>query len=145
MTGGAQPILIEGYTSDEVLRLTEQELAALVLTGEPIVIRIGTAELLGCFRLQPDALFVELAHIDSSGEGILPAFWRLVRRFAQARSVGRIEWVVHAVRCARPNLKLRRVLERRGFVVRTLPGTGEDYHLVDMLPGRSAADSQAQR
>ncbi|MCP3104547.1 hypothetical protein LZ198_37360 [Myxococcus sp. K15C18031901] len=145
MTGSAQPILIEGYTVEEVLRLTEQELAAFALTGEPVVIRIGSAELLGSFRLQPDTFFVELAHIDSGGEGILPTFWRLVRRFAQERGIGRIEWVVHAVRCARPNLKLRRVLVRRGFVVRTLPGIGEAYHLVDMLPGRSAPASQAQR
>ncbi|RJS13941.1 hypothetical protein DRW03_35590 [Corallococcus sp. H22C18031201] len=145
MTGVAQTILIEGYTSDEVLRLAEQEIAALVLTGAPIVICIGTAELLGCFSLQPDTLLVELAHIDNGGEGILPSFWRLMRRFAQARGIGRIEWMVHAVRCARPNIKLRRALLRRGFIVRTLPGIGEAYHLLDPLPSRSIPDSQVQR
>ncbi|MFB1485156.1 hypothetical protein [Corallococcus sp. RDP092CA] len=135
----------EGYTSDEVLHLAEKELAAFVLTGEPIVIRIGSAKVLGSFLLQPDTLSMELAHIDNGGEGVLPAFWRLVRRLTQARGIGHIEWVVHAVRCAHPNLKLRRVLERRGSVVRTLPGLGEAYHLIDMPPARSAPASQAQR
>jgi len=38
---------------------------------------------------------------------------------------------VHAVSCAKPNLKLRRVLDRRGFVVREIPGFGEAYHFID--------------
>lgn len=145
MTGDARTILIEGYTTEEVLRLSEQELAAFAITGEPVAIRVGTAELLGCFRLQPDNLIVELAHIDSGGEGVLPAFWRLVRRFAKTRGIGRIEWIVHAVSCARPNVKLRRVLERRGFVVRMLPGIGEAYHLLDVPPDSRTTDSEAQR
>ncbi|RKH67433.1 hypothetical protein D7X55_21545 [Corallococcus sp. AB049A] len=145
MTDGTRPILIEGYTAAEVLRMADQELSSFALTGEPVVIRIGSAELLGCFRLQSDTLIVELAHIESGGEGVLPTFWNLVRRLARARGVGSIEWVVHAVRCARPNLKLRRVLERRGFVVRILPGIGEAYFLLDVLPALSTTDSQAQR
>jgi len=42
-----------------------------------------------------------------------------------------IEGIVHAVSCAKPNLKLRRVLERRGFVVEKIDGVGEAYHLSD--------------
>ncbi|MCP3168946.1 hypothetical protein [Myxococcus qinghaiensis] len=32
-----------------------------------------------------------------------------------------------------PNLKLRRVLERRGFVVREPPGRSSAYHFIDMV------------
>jgi hypothetical protein len=41
---------------------------------------------------------------------------------------GQSEWLVYATACAKPNLKLRRVLERRGFTVREVPGKGECYH-----------------
>jgi hypothetical protein len=34
------------------------------------------------------------------------------------------EWIVHAVSCAKPNLKLRKVLDRRGFVVEEIEGIG---------------------
>jgi hypothetical protein len=45
------------------------------------------------------------------------------------RSLSGIEWIVHAVACAEPNLRLRRLLEQRGFVVRDLPDVGKVYHL----------------
>jgi hypothetical protein len=41
--------------------------------------------------------------------------------------------IVHAVSCAHPNLKLRRVLKRRGFEVRTLDGDAQVYYrLIDL-------------
>jgi hypothetical protein len=55
----------------------------------------------------------------------------LAKRYAKLRNLSAIEWVVHAVSCAKPNLKLRRVLERRGFIVRQVAGVGEAYHLVE--------------
>ena len=39
---------------------------------------------------------------------------------------------LHAVSCAKPNLKLRKVLERRGFVVEEIKGIGAAYHLTDI-------------
>jgi len=44
-----------------------------------------------------------------------------------------IEWIVHAVSCAKPNLQLRRVLEGRGFVVKQVEGVGEAYYYLDTL------------
>ena len=44
-----------------------------------------------------------------------------------------IEWIVHAVTCAKRNLKLRRDLQRRGFVIRQFEGAGEAYHYVDFV------------
>ncbi len=44
-----------------------------------------------------------------------------------------IEWVVYAVHCASPNLKLRRVLERRGFELQRRPVEGDAFVLLDPL------------
>ena len=40
-------IEIEGYTAHEILNLADEQFDAPVLTGEPLVFRAGTAEILG--------------------------------------------------------------------------------------------------
>lgn len=102
------------------------DLAALVCTGEPQVFRMGTATVLGEFRLTSTRLQLELAQIEGGGEGVLLTLGALARRFAQQNGLHEVEWVVHAVHCAQPNEKLRRVLTRRGFV-----RTAEAYYLVE--------------
>ena len=77
---------------------------------------------------------MELAHVDGGGEGALPALAALAHRYAIREKLNRIDWRVHAVHCARPNLKLRRVLERRGFAVVKVQDVGECYQLVESLP-----------
>jgi hypothetical protein len=120
-------ILIEGYTVDEILALPNADLHAIVLRDEPLIFKAGSAHLLGRFRLEPDTLLIELAHVDGGGEGALPALASLVSRYARREGLRAIEWRVHAVHCAKPNLKLRRVLERRGFSVKVVEGIGECY------------------
>lgn len=126
-------LLIEGYTVDGILALPNEELRAIVLSDEPLVFKAGSANLLGRFRVEDETLVMELAHIDGGGEGALPALASLASRYAKREGLGFIEWRVHAVNCATPNLKLRRVLERRGFEVRDVPGTGECYTLRNSL------------
>ena len=46
----------------------------------------------------------------------------------ESRTGTKVEWFVYATHCARPNPKLRRVLERRGFVVREVAGRGPCYY-----------------
>jgi hypothetical protein len=123
------PVLLEGYTVDEILALPTQELQAIVLSDEPLVFKAGSANLLGRFAATEDTLVIELAHIDGGGEGALPSLASLASRYAKREGLAFVEWRVHAVHCARPNLKLRRVLERRGFVVREVEGVGECYWL----------------
>jgi hypothetical protein len=118
---------IEGYTIDEVLALPNDQLRSIILSDEPIVFRAGSANMLGRFRVEDRTLVMELAHVDGGGEGALPALASLASRYAKREGLEAIDWRVHAVHCAKPNLKLRRVLERRGFVVRDIPGTGECY------------------
>jgi hypothetical protein len=57
----------------------------------------------------------------------------LARRYAILHGLSRVEWIVHAVSCAKPNLKLRRVLERRGFAIKQIAEVGDAYYLVDSL------------
>ena len=129
----ASVLLIEGYTPDEILALPSEELRAIVLSDEPLVFRAGSANLLGRFRVEGTALIMELAHVDGGGEGALPALTAPARRYAIRENLASIDWRVHAVHCAKPNLKLRRVLERRGFTVDNVAGVGECYQLVEKL------------
>lgn len=122
-------VLLEGYTVDEVLDLPTDELQAMVLRDEPLVFKAGSANMLGKFKVQGDTLLMELAHIDGGGEGALPSLAALASRFAKREGLAFVEWRVHAVHCATPNLKLRRVLERKGFAVREISGVGECYWL----------------
>jgi hypothetical protein len=137
MTTPTRQILFDGLTPDEILELPDDHIAAIVEVG-PIVFRVGSADILGTFRLAPDRLIVELAQIDGGGEGALPALWSLAERFARQRGLGAMEWIVHAVHCAKPNLKLRRILEKRGFDVREVGGGTTAYWLLHTIsPGRA--------
>jgi hypothetical protein len=121
-------ILIEGYTPDEILSFPEEMLNEYVFLGEPILFKAGSAEILGKFQKTSDRLIIELAQIEGGGEGVLPTIWLMAERYAIQKQLD-IEWIVHAVHCAKPNLKLKRVLERRGFQIKDISGIGEAYYL----------------
>lgn len=127
-------INIEGYTPDEILGLPDERLDGFVLTGEPLVFRAGSAEVLGEFRIRCGSLLVELAQIDGGGEGVLPVLTSLAHRYARRRGLEKVEWVVYALNCAEPNPKPRRVMERRGFVVTDVDGVGEAYYQAYKVP-----------
>jgi hypothetical protein len=127
------PILIEGYTSDELLEMPDESLAPYLFTDDPLVFSVGTAEILGKFRLGANRLIIELAQIEGGGEGVLPTLWLLANRYAARQHLDEVEWIVHAVHCAKPNLKLRHLLERRGFVVEDVKGIGTAYHFVNKV------------
>jgi hypothetical protein len=133
MSSAKPPVLIEGYTTDEILQMPDEWMDNAILTGESWVFKVGTAEILGAFEITGKRLIIELAQIEGGGEGILPAFWILARRYAHQRDLQEIEWVVHAINCAQPNIKLRRLLERRGFVVEQVPGKGMAFHFTDSI------------
>jgi hypothetical protein len=129
-------ILFDGFSEEEILGLTVEQIEGLVLTGQPIVFRAGSATVLGEFRREQDRLVVELAQIEGGGEGVLVSLGSLVKRYARLNRLKTVEWIVHAVTCAKPNLKLRRVLDRRGFTVREVPGIGQAYYYWDSDVGR---------
>ena len=117
--------------------MPEQQIDAFVVCNEPVAFRVGSAEILGQFRINNDSLVVELAHIDGGGEGVLPTIWSLAERYATKKELQTVEWIVHAVDCAEPNPRLRRVLELRGFKIENVSGVGEAFHSVQRV-GRRA-------
>ncbi|HEU0174589.1 MAG TPA: hypothetical protein VFV58_10030 [Blastocatellia bacterium] len=126
-------ILIEGYAPEEILSLPDEQIEAFVFVGKPLIFKAGSAEILGEFRLREDRLAVELAQIEGGGEGVLQTLVALAERYAQRRGQDKIEWIVHAVDCAQPNPKLRRVLEKRGFVIENVPGFGEVFYKLHQI------------
>lgn len=126
-------VLFEGLTESEILGLPESFVEQLILIGEPLVFRVGSAVLLGSFQIQANRLVIELAQIEGGGEGVLVSLASLARRYANLHELSAIEWVVHAVSCAKPNLKLRQVLEHRGFVIKQVDGVGEADYFLDSL------------
>lgn len=124
-------VLFEGFTSEQILSLPKPTIEQLVLLNEPIVFRVGSAVVLGRFKAETERLVIELAQIDGGGEGVLPSLASLAKRYAKLNGFAAVEWIVHAVSCARPNLKLRRVLELRGFAVKKIADGSEAYHLLD--------------
>jgi hypothetical protein len=132
-------VLIEGVSVRQLLELPDAELDELLLTKDPIVFAVGSARILGRARPEPPRLVVELGHIDGGGEGVLRVLWCLARAYARRRGVEEVEWLVHAVNCAQPNLKLRRVLEKRGFTGQQVTGIGAVYRFVDQIDGKRIA------
>jgi hypothetical protein len=126
-------VRFEGLREDEILELPKETVEQLILLGEPIVFRVGSAILLGSFSISRNFLIVELAQVEGGGEGVLVSLASLTRRYAKLHELTGVEWIVHAVSCAKPNLKLRRVLERRGFVIKQVSGVSEAYCFVDWL------------
>src|SRR5437763_7504599 len=87
----AREILFQGFSRDEILRLPAEQIEKLILTGEPIIFSVGTARILGEFRLRDNYLLVTLAQIEGGGEGVLPSLWLLIEDYARSRSLKAVE------------------------------------------------------
>lgn len=121
-------IKIEGCSEAEILALSTEHLEVLILSGEPLVLRAGSAQILGTFRRNGTRFSIELAQIEGGGEGVLLVLVGIARKIAVRFGCESIAWTVYAVDCAQPNLKLRRVLLRRGFEV-----SGPAYRLIELV------------
>lgn len=99
-----------------------------IFVNEPIVFKVGTAEILGEFKIDGENLIVELAQIEGGGEGVLPMLSILTKKYAQKRRLKKVEWIVHALNCAKPNPKLRPLMEKKGFTIKNIEGIGEAYY-----------------
>ncbi len=126
---------IEGYDAQEILELSDEHLEMLILNGEPLVFRAGTADILGQFQVIGLRLIIELAQIDGGGEGVLPTIASLAGKYAKRKHLQEIEWLVYATNCAKPNLRLRAMLERKDFMIRNVEGKGDCYHKVVSVKG----------
>jgi len=128
-----QEVRFEGLSEKEILEIPPDAIKAHIFIDKPLVFTAGSATILGSFRLESNRLVIELAQIEGGGEGVLISLACLARRYAKLNGLSEIEWVVHAVSCAKPNLKLRRVLKRRGFEVKDVEGIGQAYYLLESL------------
>jgi hypothetical protein len=79
------------FTKDEILRLTAETIEGLIVLGEPLVFRVGSATVLGSFKLSSDRLVIELAQIEGGGEGVLLSLGSIARRYATLRNIVGIE------------------------------------------------------
>lgn len=131
----AREIKFEGYSAEEILEMPVEEINEFILIGEPLVLLIGSAKILGEFRVNGETLVVELAQIEGGGEGVLQSLWQLTEQYAAKNKLKQVEWIVHAINCAKPNLKLKRVLEKRGFNIESINGIGDAYHFLSVLGG----------
>lgn len=120
-------ILIESLEAQDILALSDEQMDELIFTAEAIVFQVGSAQILGEFRIQQSRLLIELAQIEGGGEGVLLTLWVLAEKYARKRGLREIEWVVHAVNCATPNLKLQRFLDKRGFSLRPIARNQNAY------------------
>jgi hypothetical protein len=62
-------IMIEGYTAEELLGLPGEQIDDFVLSDCP-TFGVGSARILGEFKIENDSLVVELAHIDGDCDGV---------------------------------------------------------------------------
>lgn len=102
-------VLFEGLSEREIFALPHEHVEKLILLGEPLVFRAGSAELLGSFKIASNRLVVELAQIEGGGEGVLISLASLAKRYVILRKLSGVEWIIHAVTCAKPNLKRKRL------------------------------------
>ena len=127
-------IFIEGSEESELLELTKDpEFQELIFGNLPIVFSAGTSEILGQFSKSTDELKIILSHIDGGGEGVLLKLMNLFRRFAINNQISTITWIVHAVDCPKPNPKLRRILELKGFEVKLDTKDGYVYQQKEII------------
>ncbi|MDJ1018355.1 MAG: hypothetical protein QNJ35_17735 [Paracoccaceae bacterium] len=118
-------MLIEGFEPDELV--SQEDIKRFAVTGQPIVISVGDAEVLAEFSTQANVLKVKLAVVERGGEGVLPVLIDVIERVALKQKYAAIEWIALARDCATPNPKLMKVLEKLGFEVRTDDVGGEFY------------------
>jgi hypothetical protein len=126
------PILIDGLSGAELLTWSHSaDFQELVFLGKPVIFRAGTSEILGQFTQDEHGLTIVFSHIEGGGEGVLIKLMNLFRRYARVQAFSRIIWIVHAVDCPKPNPKLPRILEMKGFEFYSDPIDGVVYRKLE--------------
>ena len=84
-------LLIEGFSSKELLALARRSSLMPLFEGKPVAVTYGDATLLGGVRKKGSKLVVEVVVVEGA-ERALPPLKRLVRQIATLRGVRDIEW-----------------------------------------------------
>jgi len=121
-------ILIEGVSSEEILEIIDDpEFEQGIISNEPLVFNIGSAEVLAQFGILNDEIIVDLVHITGGGEGVLLIIRNLVKSYCKQREISTINWQIHATNCVNPNPKLKRILELRNYQIKNVANRGNVY------------------
>ena len=109
-------VLFEGCREEEIPNLPKEMIEKLIALGQPLGFPAGSASapLRNWWRT-----FGHRARADRGWQARECCYHlaSLRRRYARLHGFSDVEWIVPAVSCAKPNPKLRRVLEGRGFIV----------------------------
>lgn len=62
-TNRIREIKFEGYSMEEILEMPVEEINKYIFIGEPLVFLIGSAQVLGEFRIRGEMIVVELAKL----------------------------------------------------------------------------------
>jgi hypothetical protein len=119
-------VLLEGFSVEELLKLPDPDFAKLNFHNQPLAFKAGNNTIIAQFILTPDALALEVNHLDRGSEGSLSVIASLAARYALREKRAFIDWRLPLLNCVNVNPKLRLVLERREFKIRNTsnPATG---------------------
>ncbi len=117
--------LLEGYATTELLDLPDADFAKLNFHNQPLTFKVGGYTIIAQFTLAQDVLILEVKHLDPSIEGALPLIGALASRYAKRENLTHIDWRAPLLNCVNLNPKLRQILTRRGFILRSIPPMGD--------------------
>ncbi|HYF03232.1 MAG TPA: hypothetical protein VEC36_07640 [Patescibacteria group bacterium] len=130
----ANEILIEGNNANQLLEmLDEPSFKNEIISGKPIVFKIGNAQILAQFEENDNSAVIDLVHIDGGGEGVLLAFINLAKSYCRTNNIHKTYWYIHARNCANPNQKLQRILELKNFKKRFIQGRGDVFFKEEII------------
>ncbi|NNC38102.1 MAG: hypothetical protein HKO02_11640 [Hyphomonadaceae bacterium] len=111
----SEELTFDGLASNELLKLSWDEVEAWICRDDPIVFAVGKARVLAQFGISKSVLEAQISVVEGGGDGILVELLRVIERMARHHNLLRIVWQVHALNCKTPNPKLQRVLTAYQF------------------------------
>ena len=124
---------VGSYSIEDLQKMPEQDLVALLSNGRPIDIRFGNGRLRGRFGVVDGALRVEVMELEGGGDGMLMTFSNGCRNMARQRAIRKIDWLVHAAASEGANQRLQQVLTTRGFTLQDVQGVGQAYRRTENI------------
>ena len=126
-------MLVEGYTPEQIAGLPMEWLDAWLLCDRPVILRIGSAEVLAEFRCRDGVLVIELAQIEGGGEGVLLTLRMLACAYAARKAAREICWIVIRSTVPGQTPGWFRSCCGRASALRTFPGWAVRTYLSERL------------
>lgn len=138
-----EELKIEGYTIQELNDLIgTTDFEELIFSNRPVVFNAGSAQILGQFHKIGNELHIDLAHVEGGGEGVLVSINSLTKKYAIKKGFEVINWYVNATNCAKPNLKLQRILKLKHYEVRTFENKGAVFYKKEFVKNKTTPSKE---